>query len=248
MDINRYRYRPEFRIIVTIDGQPTNRVALSPVGISDHTFQAYRVITKKSDGSIGVFAEQRNNGGGFVPSVDLTSTESFLFKLSCDDIAGSLNFFAQGDTRYGQRIFYANNLNAAGAIDATVVAETMRLTPAANVSQSDQASITAGIFSTTITPAAFSDIQAGKIRAGGPVSFSNSQPVQATASSAGMDLTLSPHGSYVIRLNGGGPVLERLILDPFLTKQGTHGIIEIFRDAWLLLPQPRTYTINFTTV
>ncbi len=250
MESVRWRYHPEFRINVTLDGQlPDAGVQLFPTEFSRMCMKNYGVIARTVGGTIICSVKQYHNGVTWIPTVPLSSpcVFGFVLTLSSDGTVPALDFYAQGNSTFGRRILYLNNLSSTGVIDSNLIGSNVRLTPSADVALTDAGSVCGGIPAVLFTPGTFTQFRAGKIRAGAPISFGINQPVNATDQRASLNMTLQPKGSYVLRLEGGTPVQERVIIDPIISGKEVSGVIEIFRDTWHTPAQPRNYNINFTT-
>ena len=250
MDSIRWRYHPEFRINVTVDGNPAIGAQIIPSPVSENISDNYGVIFTSANGSLICHVRQHHNGVTWNPAIPLAEPIVLAFaleftrELPVDDFL----FYSQGTSTFGRRIFYANNLNASGAIDSNLAANAVRLTPGVDAALSDNGSVSGGIISKQINAGAFTQLRVGKIRPGGPLSFTINQPIPATQTHAGINLTLQSQGSYVVRLDGGAPVEEKVFVDVQSSSGNTSGIIEIFRDTWFAPVQPRNYNVNFTTI
>lgn len=243
MDVYAWRYQPEFRIGVLINGASAGdavKVMLSPAAAA--VCRNYGVITRAVPGGLIAYMRQHRSGVTWVPAVELTQPITFTFWLI---ISHTVNFFNTGNRRFGRHIFYANNLSAAGVIDSNLAANRVRLTAVANAGNAERGALSTFLLSADIIPGDYNTFRAGKIVAGAPVSFTVNDPVAATQSNVGLDVSLLPKGAYVVRLEGGVPVQERVVFDQQANGSTTNGIIEIYKDAWHMAPQPREYRINF---
>ena len=64
---------------------------------------------------------EHHDGANWAPSIPFDVATVFSFALHMPEtVVSALQFFASGSTRFGRRIFYANNLSAAGTIDANL--------------------------------------------------------------------------------------------------------------------------------
>jgi hypothetical protein len=251
MESIRWRYQPEFRINVTIEGQPVrDGLTILPSFQSLGYMQDYGAIAQMRNGVLLFSIKQRHNGVTWVPAIPITTPFPFGFALQFTAESGvsSLDFYGQGTTTFGRRILYLNNLSPAGVIDANIVGNTVRLTPAADVALSDFGSISSGIPSLDFTPGSFTQFRAGKIIAGAVVTFTTNQTIAPTDHHASVDMSSAQTGSYLLRLEGGSPIQERVVIDKRLAGRKVHGYVEIFRDVWQAPLLPRNYTLNFTAV
>lgn len=250
MESIRWRYQPEFRISVTLNGQLMHAgIRLSPSAYSRVTMENYCVLSTPTGGHLVCSVKQRYEGINWVPAIPLTSPVVFAFvvRLTGDVPFPELDFFGQGSAVFGRRIFYANNLSAAGAIDSNLAGNAVRLTPAADVAQTDAGSICGDITGVQVMPGAFTQFRLGRIRSGAPVAFTHTHIVAASENRVSLDMSAYPRGSYLMRLEGSTPVQERVCIDPVSAGQDLVGVIEIFRDIWHVPAQPRNYTVNFTS-
>ncbi|HLF64386.1 MAG TPA: hypothetical protein VI603_11565 [Saprospiraceae bacterium] len=251
MESIRWRYQPEFRINVTIEGLPViSGLQLIPTFQSCVYMQNYSAITQSRGGTLLFSVKQNHNGVTWIPAIPLTTPFPFAFglRLNGENPISPLDFFSQGNSTFGRRILYVNNLSPAGAIDSNLIGNNVRLTAAADVSLTDSGSLSAGIPSAEFTPGTFTQFRAGKVRAGSAVTFTTNQTIANTDRRASFDMTLRERGSYVLRLEGGAPIQEFVVVDTSSAQSAIIGIVEIFRDAWLAPLLPRNYTINFTAV
>lgn len=243
MDVDAWRYQPEFRINVLINGTSAGdavKVMLSPAAAA--VCRNYGVITRAVPGGLVAYMRQHPNGITWVPAADLTQPVTFTFWLV---ISHAVDFFDAGTQRFGRHIIYANNLSAAGAIDSNLAGNTVQLTAAAAAGNAERGALSTFLLSAAVTPGDYTTFRAGRIAAGAPVSFTVNNPVAPAQSSVGLDVSLLPKGAYVIRLEGGAPVQERVVFDQLASGSEVNGIIEIYKDAWHMAPQPREYSINF---
>lgn len=242
MEVHAWRYHPEFRINVLVNGESAgDTVTIIPSPAASAVFRNYGVLTRAVPGGLVAYVKQHRAGVVWQPAVALTQATAFPFWLS---IQQQVDFFASGTRRFGRQILYANNLNASGAIDSSVVGNTVRLSAAADAGDAERGALSTFILSTNVNAGAFTALRAGKIAAGAPVGFSINEPITAQQTVTGIDISLHPKGSYIVRLEGGAPVQERVIFDQQAAGSNTNGIIEIYKDAWLMAPQPREYSIN----
>ena len=251
MENIRWRYQPEFRIQVTVNGTlagPGLRIMPSPA--SKALMDKYGVIFRSTNGSLVCHVKQHHNGVAWNPAISLAEpiVFSFLIQFTQELPVDDFLFFSQGTSTFGRRIFYANNLSATGVIDNNLAANNVRLTPGNDVAVTDTGSLSSGIISRQFSAGTFTQLRVGKIRSGASINFSINQPIAPTQTQSGIDLTIHPKGSYVIRLEGGSPLQERVFIDDASTSGNTSGVIEIFRTTWHVPLQPRNYSVNFTTV
>lgn len=243
MNVIAWRYHPEFRIRIQINGTDAGDdviVKQSPSGAD--AFRNYGILTRPAPGGLVAFVRQHHNGVNWVPATPIALPVVFIFRLL---LRNKPDFFDDGAQRFGSMIFYANNLNAAGAIDSNLAGNVVRLTAAAAVGNAERGALSTNVLSTSFDAGDYTALQAGKITAGAAVSYSINDPIAADQTSAGFDLSLSPKGAYVVRLQGGSPVQERVVFDQQAIGSDAAGIIEIYKDAWHIDPQPREYSINF---
>ena len=243
-----WRYTPEFRISIRVNGNdPGETFRLRPSPASAETIRNYGLLTRAVPGGLVAYMKQHHNGIAWVPAAPITQPILFSFwlMLANGKPFPSIDFFEQGTQQLGRKIFYANNLSAAGAIDANLAANTVVLTAAAAAGNAERGALSGFLLSKRVTPGAFTQIRAGKIAAGGPVSFTLNNPIAATQETVGLDLRLLPKGAYVVRLEGGAPVEERVVFDQQAVGGEVSGMIDLYKNAWHMAPQPREYTINF---
>ncbi|MBO9150665.1 hypothetical protein ACFOTA_00475 [Chitinophaga sp. GCM10012297] len=243
-----WRYIPEFRISIRINGaDPGETFRLRPSPASAETVRNYGLLTRTVPGGLVAYMKQHHNGVTWVPAAPITQPILFSFWLTVNSGQPfpSIDFFETGAQQLGRKIFYANNLSAAGAIDANLAANTVVLTAAAAAGNAEQGALSGLLLSKRVTPGAFTQIRAGKIAAGAPVSFTLNDPIAATQESVGLDLRLLPGGAYVVRLEGGAPVEERVVFDQRAAGGEVSGMIDIYKNVWHMAPQPREYSINF---
>lgn len=247
----KWRYHPEFRVHLMIDGQPAleafNIVAITRGRTS---FDNYGLISRPYPSGIVCHQLQKPDGNNWIPAVDLTQAERFqfwIFKTPTMDLS-ALTFFASASGSFGRPTLYANNLDATGSLDTNLVGNTVSLTSGNAAANSERAYATAPIIGTEITPAAFTELRAGQVLPGGPVTFSVIEQINVTHTRASLDLTLEPAGAWTIELNGGAPITERAVVDQRFASSNAIALVEIYRDAWLSPPQPRNYQLNFSTV
>ncbi len=238
-----WRYQPEFRISIKINGtDAADAVKVVPAPSFPTPFKNYGVLTRNVPGGAVAYVRQFKQGAGWVPEVNLTAANTFTFWLY---LQRKVDFFNNGSQRFGRQILYANNLSAAGAIDSNLAANVVQLTTAAAAGDTERGALSTFLLSSAVNPGDFTAFKAGKIAAGAPVSFSVNTPVAPTQTSVGLDVSAMPKGAYIVRLEGGAPVQERVIFDQVASGSAVNGIIEIYKDAWQLGPQPREYSINF---
>lgn len=251
MENIRWRYHPEFRIQVTVDGTPAGTgMQIIPSPASKVMMDKYGVIFRATNGSLVCHVKQHHNGVTWSPAIVLTEpiVFSFLIQFTQEMPVDDFLFFSQGTSTFGRRVFYANNLSGTGVIDSNLAANNVLLTPGNDVALTDTGSITSGIISRQFSAGTFTQLRVGKIKSGASINFSINQPIAPTQTQAGIDLTLYPKGSYVLRLEGGSPLQEKVFIDEASTSGNTSGVIEIFRTTWHVPLQPRNYSINFTTI
>jgi hypothetical protein len=251
METLRSRYVPEFRIAVTIGGQPPlSGVQIAPATYTAQNMRNYGVVSTRSNGAVLCSVRQLRNGGTWSAAADLTEANVFAFALRFTDSQqlSSLDFYGQGTGLFGRRILYVNNLSLAGVIDSNLSGNTVRLTSGTDVALTDAASVSAGIPGVQFVAGDYTQFQAGRLRAGTAITFPINQPIPSPAQRAALDLSSEPRGSYVLRLQGAAPQQERVVLDPAIAGDSINGVIEIFRDTWNAPAQPRNYTLNFTIV
>lgn len=243
MNVIAWRYHAEFRIRMQINGTDAGDDVIVKQSLSTaETFRNYGVLTRPVPGGLVAFVRQHHNGVSWVPATPIALPIVFAFRLMFRD---KPDFFDSGVQTFGSMIFYANNLNAAGAIDSNLAGNVVRLTAAAAVGNAERGALSTNVLSANFDAGDYTALRAGKITAGAAVSFSINNPIAADQTSAGFDLSLSPKGAYVVRLEGGSPVQERVVFDQPAIGAGAAGIIEIYKDAWHMDPQPREYSINF---
>jgi hypothetical protein len=250
MQRNAWRFRPEFVVQVQIDGQsPGDTITLHPSVSTAGALRSYGLLTRPLPGGLLCSARQRHTGTGWVPAVPLDEPVVFSFWLKLRQGEGRAlpAFFADDAPRFGRKIFYANNLSASGAIDAGAASGSVRLTQAARVGAAERGALSGALLSTRFTPGEFSQLRAGAIRAGAAVSFSITHPIAPDDERAGLDFSLRPKGAYVVRLQGGPSVQERVVVDQATLRAEVSGVIDIFRDQWLLPAQPRVYRADFSS-
>lgn len=243
MNVIAWRYHPEFRIRIQINGTDGgDDVILQPSPSGAEVFRNYGILTRPAPGGLVAFVRQHHNGVNWVPASPITIPVVFAFRFF---IRSSPDFFDQGTQTFGSMIFYANNLNAAGAIDSNLAGNTVRLTAAAAAGDPERGALSTNVLSASFDPGDFTALRAGRITPGAAVAFSINHPIAAGHTTAGLDVSLLPKGAYVVRLEGGSPVEERVIFDQQAIATNTGGIIEIYKDAWQIAPQPREYSIDF---
>lgn len=242
-----WRYIPEFRIRIRINNADPGdgvRLILSP--LSEAAAANFGLLIRSSPGGLTAFCKQHHNGVTWVPATALTQPVQFTFWLIIDKARAALpDFFEQGTQQLGRRIFYASNLTAAGVIDANLAGNLVTLTATANAGNAENGALSGYLLSRKVTPGAFNQIRAGKIAAGAPVSFTLSEAVAPLQERVGLDLRPHPRGAYVVRLEGGAPLEEKVVFDQNAATADVCGVIDIFKQAWHLAPQPREYSINF---
>lgn len=246
-----WRYHPEFRISLLVDGQRVgNALKLIPSPASIHTMQNYGLLVKTIPGGAMGYVKQYHNGTNWVPAVAIAQPCTFSFWLQVMQGSGFQfpDFFNQQNQHFGSPIFYANNLSATGVIDSNISGNVVQLTSAPVVSDTEKAGLSNYLLSTSVTPGDFTLIRAGKIMAGAPVNFSISDPIASSQSRVTLDLRLLSKGIYVVRLEGTSPVEERVVFDEKAALAGVNGIIELYKDAWQIPAQPREYRIDFPSV
>lgn len=242
-----WRYTPEFRIRVRINNtDPGEAVSLALSPLSAATAASFGLLVRATPGGLTAFCRQHFNGVSWVPATALTQPVQFSFWLMIDKARAALpDFFEQGTQQLGRRIFYASNLSAAGVIDANLAGNVVALTAAANAGSTENGALSGYLLSHKIVPGAFNQIRAGKIAAGAPVSFTITETVTPLQDRTGLDLRPHPRGAYVVRLEGGTPLQEKVVFDQSAATANVCGVIDIFKQAWHLAPQPREYSINF---
>lgn len=248
METYAWRYHPEFMIRILVNGQDAGEaVKLLPAPASAGIMQNYGLLTRPVPGGLVGYVRQHRDGVNWVPAVDITEARGFAFWLIVQQGAEFPlpDFFDQGSQAFGRQIFYANNLSATGAIDSNLSGNVVVLTSAPVVGDTERGALSSYILSASVAPGDFTQFRAGRILAGAPQGFSITQPVAPTQSKVGLDLSLLPKGAYVIRLEGGSPVEERVFFDQQATGAAVNGIVEIYKDAWQAPPQPREYSIDF---
>ncbi len=243
-----WRYIPEFRVSIRVNGADAgDAVRLRPSPASADSIRNYGLLTRATPGGLTAYMKQHHNGVSWVPAVPITQPVLFSFWLTLANGAPfpSIDFFEQGAQQLGRKIFYANNLSAAGAIDANLAGNTVALTAAADAGNAENGALSGLLLSKQVAPGEYTQIRAGKIAPGAPVSFTLNTPVAATQESVGLDLRRLPGGAYVVRLEGGTPLEERVVFDQRAAGGAVSGMIDIYKNAWHMAPQPREYSINF---
>lgn len=243
-----WRYRAEFNITVLINGAAAgDAVTVVPSPLTEQSLKNYGLLVKSIPSGAMVFVKQIRSGVNWVPAVTLTQPVKFSFWLMVQqgsDVA-FLDFFNQGTQRFGRQIVYADNLDAAGAIDANLAGNVVSLTAGPAADNTERGALSNYLVSVAVTPGDYNMIRAGEIKAGAAVSFPLSDPLAATESTAALDFRLLNKGAYLLRLEGAVPVEERVVIDEVAAGAEVNGVIDIHRDAWLLAAQPREYRINF---
>lgn len=246
-----WRYHPEFKINLLIDGQGVgNILKLVPSPTSVDMMRNYGLLIKSIPGGAMGFVKQYLQETSWLPAVDIAQPCMFSFWLQRGQDTGFQlpDFFNEQNQCFGSPIFYANNLSATGIIDGNIGGNVVRLTSASIVSVTEKAGLSNYLLSTSVTPGAFTEVRAGKIVAGAPVNFSFSDAIVSTQSRIALDFRSRPKGAYVIRLEGTSPVEERVVFDEKAGLAGVNGIIELYKDAWQIPTQPREYRIDFPSV
>lgn len=239
-----WRYHPEFQIRILIDGVSAGS-AVMVRAVDSPSFRNYGLLARANDGGMVCFVKQTESGGVWQPAVPLNTPTLFAFWVNFE---GVLPFFSQPRPFFGPAIFYANNLSLAGAIDANLVGNSVSLTAGADAGATEIGAAMTSVFSAEVPAGDYTQISAGKIRLGAPVSFSINQAIAAEQTRVGLDLSLLDRGAYVVHLDGAVPHEERGVSDQRLVLSQARGVIEIYRDAWLSPVQPREYTVNFLSV
>lgn len=247
METLAWRYHPEFTIQLLINGQDAgDTIRLIPAPSDATTFQRYGLLIRNISGQLTLFVKQRHNGTSWIPVASLSQPVVLPFWLQVNHTAAAIpDFFRQGKQQFGRKILYANNVSGTGAIDANVNGNTVTLSAAAAAGNTENGALSPFLLSAAITPGTFNFIRAGRIQPGAAVSFSINQPLESTQTRAALDFRQQVAGAYVIKLDGGSPVEERVVINDQAALTGVNGIIEIHRDTWHLPSQPRIYQLNF---
>ena len=250
MESWRWRYHPEFRIQLLVDGQPENSAfSLVADTFGNNAFNNYGLVAKPYDGGIVCHQLQKPDGVNWIPAVDLTSPVRFIFWLlpkAGTDIS-ELTFFSSAATTFGRPALYVNNLDTNGNIDANIAGSVVSLTTGISAGNTERASISTPVVGAEITPADFTEIRAGQIDAGSPVSFTESRPILNTDTHASIDFSILPQGAWFVELVGGSPVSEPVVIDQRFAGCKAIGYIVVYREEWLTPVQPREYQLNFST-
>jgi hypothetical protein len=250
MQESAWRYRAEFMIRILINGQNADEtVRLAPSPSTSVMMSNYGLLTRAVPGGLLAYVRQSFDGVDWTPVVEFEESAAFSFWLLVRRGADFqvLDFFDDGSQVFGRQIFYANNLSATGAIDSNLAGQIVTLTAGNQVGNTERGALSTYLLSAEIAPGDFTLLEAGKVAAGLPVSFSISQPIQPNQSTVALDLRLLPKGMYVVRLQGPSPVEERVVFDEEAARADLNGIIEIYKDAWQTVPQPREYRIDFSS-
>jgi hypothetical protein len=245
-----WRYHPEFVIRILIDGEGAgDTVEVQPSATTAGALHGYGMLTRPLRGGLLCCVRQRHTGTGWVAAVAIERPVVFSFWLKLRQGEGRLlpAFFVDGTQRFGRKIFYANNLSAAGAIDVGGAGGSVRLTQAARAGAAERGALSGALLSTSFTAGEFTQLRAGAVRAGAAVSFTIAQPIVAEDVRAGLDFSLRPKGAYVVRLQGSPSVQERVVVDQAAVRAEVGGVIDIFRDDWHLPAQPRVYRADFAS-
>jgi len=247
METLAWRYHPEFTVQLLINGQDAgDSIRLIPATSDAGIFERYGLLAKNISGQVTVFVKQRHDGIAWIPVASLSQALVLPFWLEVNHAAARIpDFFRQGKQRFGKKILYANNVSGTGVIDANVNANTVTLSAAAAAGNTENGALSPFLLSAAITPGTFNFIRAGRIQSGAAVSFSINQALASTQTTASLDFRQQAAGAYVVKLDGGSPVEERVVINDQAALSGVNGIIEIHRDTWHLPPQPRIYQLNF---
>jgi hypothetical protein len=250
MESWKWRYHPEFRIQLLVNGLPAEReFNIVSVNTVRNAFKNYGLITRDCAGGIDCHQLQKPDGSNWVPMVDMTEPTCFDFWLlpkAGVDISG-LAFFANADPVFGRSVLYADNLDNNGDIDSAIVGGVMPLNAGPSVGSEERASVSHPIVSTDFTAGAYTEIRAGKIRAGSAIVFTESEAIDINDTSASLDFSSLNPGVWRVELVGLTPVIEPVVIDPQFARSDALGHISIYRDAWLTPAQPREYQLNFST-
>ncbi len=247
MDVIGFKYQPEFIIRVRIDGEDAgDQVQLMPSPLTIDTINNSGLIIKSTPGILTAHLRQNFDGTNWVPAVDLTEPRTFSFWaiIKTGGNFKSIHFLNANNQVFGRKIFYTNNLSDSGIIDSNLSGNVVLLT---STSYNEHGSLSSYLMSADITPGVFTQFKAGKLEAGGPVTFSISEIIDSSQTNVELDLRSLSKGAYTLKLEGTAPVAEHVVFDQEAVLSEVNGIIDIYRDAWLLSSPPREYRIDFTT-